>query len=176
MPFRSEHFKKHFIKEMGKECSFLDIDEYKNKKTPLQKVRFIRNTMKIMEDTIKPKHLQSIMQKCGMECIGQSLIKKAKTIYNDSTFLKSFLKKLNENHIGGGHLELNGNVIDASYTKCYCGSVSKTKESISLNYCYCSTGWYKKLFEEVLQKEIKVELIQSIINGADCCTFKIFIS
>jgi len=89
--------------------------------------------------------------------------------------MNDFIIKLNEQHIGGGRLHLQDNVIQAGYDRCYCGSVSAGKERMPLTYCYCSTGWYKRLFEEVLSRPLQVEILQSIINGADTCRFLIHI-
>jgi len=42
-------------------------------------------------------------------------------------------------------------------------------------YCNCSKGWVKQLFENVIDQEIKVELICSIIQGGDKCRFRIYL-
>ena len=41
------------------------------------------------------------------------------------------------------------------------------------NYCECSAGWYKKLFSEVFEKDVSVKILNTIINGANECTFEI---
>lgn len=41
------------------------------------------------------------------------------------------------------------------------------------NYCECSAGWYMKLFSEVFEKNVSVKIIDTIVNGADECTFEI---
>lgn len=49
------------------------------------------------------------------------------------------------------------------------------KRKISLTYCICSSGWFKALFESLLNKEKNVEILESISSGADECKFKIYI-
>ncbi len=39
--------------------------------------------------------------------------------------------------------------------------------------CYCSAGWYQRVFEEALGRPVKVRVLRSIISGADRCEFRI---
>ena len=72
-----------------------------------------------------------------------------------------------------------GDVLYQFYTpqsfgvKCYCSLVNAAEEKISLTYCHCSKGFVKKLWEEVLQRPVKVDLVQSVISGASECKFVI---
>jgi predicted hydrocarbon binding protein len=83
-----------------------------------------------------------------------------------------FLKFLNENHTGGGYLHIKNNKIIALYDRCYCG-ILKSAKDISPIYCECSAGWFEKLFSSVFEKEVDVKRIDTILNGADKCTFEI---
>jgi predicted hydrocarbon binding protein len=175
MPFKAERFIMHFKEITGMDCIYVNVDEYHNQKVPFKKASYLNKVMMNIEDKIGSNQLRMIMEKCGMECIGKSVLEKAKNIYKKNSSIDTFIDELNKNHIGGGYLKLNGNIIEAVYDKCYCGSVSKTRQTVSINYCYCSTGWYKRLFEEIFDKEVKVEIMQSIINGADSCKFNIYL-
>ncbi|MBN2364479.1 hypothetical protein JXL83_10160 [candidate division WOR-3 bacterium] len=175
MPFDTDRFNRSYKEITGSSCRCVKINAFKSKNSPKQKADFLYEAMSKIEEKIGTDNLKTVMEKCGMECIEDSLLQTAKQIYEKNTSMESFLDELNTNDIGGGHLTLNGTVIDVTYDKCYCGSVKHTKRKFPLIYCYCSTGWFKKLFEEILQKKVKVELIQTIINGADCCRLKIHI-
>lgn len=133
----------------------------------------MKQVVKELCNSIGIEKANLVMQMCGIECIGSTAIETARKLYKESKDIGDFLTKLNAQHIGGGNLRLDGNSILGGYDRCYCGSVSKTKSQIPLTYCFCSTGWYKKLFEEVLAKPVQVELLQSITNGADKCLFRI---
>jgi hypothetical protein len=78
-----------------------------------------------------------IMLHCGTKCISKSIIQKAKRLYSNSSDINDFMKLLNMNHIGGGRLSYRNGTITGGYDKCYCGSVSKTKIPISIDYCNC---------------------------------------
>lgn len=178
MPFKPKLFQEKFQKTTGRMPSDIistDLGEYETLGTPIQKARYIKKLMEDLVQKVPEGDVNHIMQECGKHCIGDSTIRVAKNLHKESVDLPEFLEKLNEHHIGGGNLHLEGDVVIGGYDKCYCGSVSKRKDDIPINYCYCSTGWYKRLFEEIYDKSIRVEILQSIASGADKCVFRIHI-
>jgi len=55
---------------------------------------------------------------------------------------------------------------------CHCprireGIVSNAK--IFPTYCYCGAGFYKGIWEYILQKPVKVELLESVLQGDQVC-------
>lgn len=58
------------------------------------------------------------------------------------------------------------------YAKCYC-NIPKKVDTMNKQYCECSAGWYERLFSEVFEKDVEVQIIDTIINGANECTFEI---
>lgn len=55
---------------------------------------------------------------------------------------------------------------------CHCPRVRdalKMGESLSTTYCYCGAGFYKSMWEEILQQPLEVELLQSVLNGDEVC-------
>jgi predicted hydrocarbon binding protein len=176
MPFKPKTFKESYKKVTGREYDgmlFKDLNVFESLGTPGQKAGFIKILMEELTKQVPKADANRIMQECGTSCIGESTIRKAKKLYKESSGMTEFLSKLNDNHIGGGLLQLDGNIISGGYDTCYCGSVSKTKEVMPITYCYCSTGWYKRLFEEVLEKAVEVEILETIASGADKCEFRI---
>jgi hypothetical protein len=113
------------------------------------------------------------MEACSESCFGKSLLEKARRLQAGAQNLEQLLVQLNEAHIGGGHLQRQGNVIHATYDRCYCGSVSQSKVPFSATYCGCSCGWYRRLFEGLLNQPVEVELLGSIIQGNENCQFLI---
>jgi hypothetical protein len=50
------------------------------------------------------------------------------------------------------------NTIVGGYDRCYCGRVKQTRQPFPTDtYCYCSTGWYKSLFEAAFGRPVKVK-------------------
>jgi hypothetical protein len=113
------------------------------------------------------------MEACGSSCISHSVMEKARRLQVDAQDLDDLLGRLNQAHIGGGHLQRQGDAIHATYDRCYCGSVSKSREPFSSTYCFCSCGWYRRLFEKLLHGPVEVELLCSILQGDENCQFLI---
>jgi hypothetical protein len=62
----------------------------------------------------------------------------------------------------------------ASY--CHCALVRpaiRDGTPVSPTFCLCGSGWYKTLWEGVLGKPVRVEIVKTVSQGADCCTFAI---
>jgi len=59
---------------------------------------------------------------------------------------------------------------------CHCPrirAVLMTRATISPTYCYCGAGFYKGIWEEILQKPVRLELLKSVLAGDDVCAFAI---
>jgi hypothetical protein len=59
---------------------------------------------------------------------------------------------------------------------CHCPrirAVLQTGESLPALYCYCGAGFYKGIWEEVLQRPVQVTVLESILQGGDVCRFAI---
>lgn len=125
-----------------------------------------------LESTCEETIVAQIMTPCGRQCIPESYIKRAKTIYSKAESIEDFLDLLNGTRIGGGNLHIKDGKIIGTYDKCYCGLANKVKD-LSPLFCYCSAGWYEQLFSSVLDKPVEVKNLQTILGGADKCEFEI---
>ena len=63
------------------------------------------------------------------------------------------------------------------YYACHCPFVREAilrgETDISANWCYCSGGFVKYPYEVILGKELKVDLLQSVLKGDPVCRFAI---
>jgi predicted hydrocarbon binding protein len=141
--------------------------------SPKKKAKFAKCLMDNFEKHFPENVRIKVMENCGRSCIGATIIQKAKKIKKNAKNLKELVDGFNKQHIGGGKLKLEGNKIYAVYDRCYCGMVNKAKEKFSSTYCNCSRGWLLELFEKVFEKPVKIDLIESIIQGAKTCKFAI---
>lgn len=149
-------------------CSHIGvIDE---NATPLKQARYMNDIL----DTAEEMNIcmTDTMHKCGGECLSANAIKIAKKLYAKSKDVAEFLQLLNEADIGGKNLHISGDKIIAVYKKCYC-NIPKKVEHMNKNYCECSAGWYMKLFSEVFEKNVAVQIVDTIVGGASECTFEI---
>lgn len=55
---------------------------------------------------------------------------------------------------------------------CHCPRVRealKLGARLSPTYCYCGAGFYKGIWEEILQRPVEVELLASVLQGDEVC-------
>lgn len=172
MPFKIHVFQENLAGRAG-EALAQACEAYAQLATPQQQARCIHEMMEILDREIDEPARRAIMEACGRQCISAGILDRARQVTQKAGDLDDLLERLNEVHLGGGHLRREGNVIHAAYDRCYCGSVNKTKEPFSATYCHCSCGWYGQLFEAVLGRPVAVELLGSIIQGDETCRFLI---
>jgi hypothetical protein len=179
MPFRVDNFQES-IEQMAKSAAkkklLLACDNYRKLTARGQKTIAIKTMMDLLDQSLATGKRNELMQSCGRRCICASTLKKAIRLQKQATSIDSLVELLNANHIGGGFLRCESDVISAEYHRCYCGSVSKTNTKFSPTYCQCSCGWYSQLFETALGKPVRVELLGSIIQENDKCRFKIYLT
>ncbi|HPJ24131.1 MAG TPA: hypothetical protein PK113_04395, partial [Bacillota bacterium] len=66
---------------------------------------------------------------------------------------------------------------DKKYYACHCPfareAVKAGKKDISGRFCYCSAGFAKFPFEIILDQELKIKVLNSVLMGDDFCRFSI---
>ena len=152
-----------------------DADQYKSYNY-VRKAAWWKRVIENLEQLTGREKSCEIMEKCGRKCCGSTSRRKAKEAMEQSETLEELVKRMNEKGIGGGRLTLKDKTtVHGGYDHCYCGQVKHTAEVFPEIYCHCSVGWYKQLFESALGTSVEVELVQSIITGADTCEFIIHV-
>ena len=59
---------------------------------------------------------------------------------------------------------------------CHCPRVREAVKDnlmISSTYCYCGAGFYKGIWEEILQRTVEVEVLESVLSGGEVCKIAI---
>ena len=62
---------------------------------------------------------------------------------------------------------------------CHCPRIRdglKMEMALSSTYCYCGAGFYQGIWEEILQRSVEVELLQSILRGDEVCQVAIHLN
>ena len=59
------------------------------------------------------------------------------------------------------------------YPTCYCSCVKRVDKPISKTWCYCTLGYTKRMFENILDRPVDVELMESVKTGGRECRIKI---
>lgn len=59
---------------------------------------------------------------------------------------------------------------------CHCPLVREyLDEGISPTFCYCGSGWYRQQWEGILGRPVKIEILKSLLNGDNECSFAIHV-
>ncbi len=120
---------------------------------------FLRDTLKLDDETI-----QTIVQR-GWGLAG---------VRQGSTIIATKIPK-------SGHLAAYMNEADPAVRRqlyCHCPRVRdvlKAGGTLSTTYCYCGAGFYKGLWEEILQAPVQIEVLETVLDGDDVCKFAIHI-
>jgi len=115
----------------------------------------------------------SVMEAMGNMCFHNFFAKIAEKVKEDSDGIVEIIQNINKMS-GGEYFKLEGNKIYATFNQCLCQvGVKETEEPIPKIYCNCSLGWMKSLFNVLLDKPFKVELLDSIVSGGKICQFVI---
>ena len=60
---------------------------------------------------------------------------------------------------------------------CHCSFVHPSLEEgasrLSPTFCYCGAGWYRRLWEGILGKPVKIKYVETLLRGNDQCSFTI---
>jgi effector-binding domain-containing protein/predicted hydrocarbon binding protein len=119
------------------------------------------------------------------------LIERMKNIYEDTHDIDIVLQKMEEN---GNYPKFTreGNVLYSSkqpynpeaFAKattreermkayCFCPMIKHSLDHISESFCYCGSGWVRRLWEGILEENVQVEIVKSLTKGDGECRFAV---
>ncbi len=56
---------------------------------------------------------------------------------------------------------------------CFCPTIRHNLDEVSSTFCYCGSGWARRLWEGILARPVKVEIVESLTKGDDQCSFAV---
>jgi len=68
--------------------------------------------------------------------------------------------------------------VEKRYYACFCPLVRdaiRRGEPVSRTFCHCSGGWYVQEWENVFGEKPRVDLVDTMLDGADACVFAIHV-
>ncbi len=126
------------------------------------------------------------------EEFGDGDILALRALYQASGDIETVLRSMRDNpdRFGQPFLE-NGAIIEvrrprdpAAYAKatdayqrqlaaCYCPLIRAARKRMPLEYCCCSAGWYRGIYQGIFGRPVDVVVEASLLNGDDHCRFSI---
>jgi len=151
--------------------------------SPEEVAEWLKNTMNKLDTLIDEKIRIQIMENCGFNCAEINKNHIENTLAKRETFktLDEFLDAEEKNPAQGTRLVREGGIIYQYYdpsafkVRCFCSLWRglKDDETVSPTWCLCSKGFVMKLWEALLGRPAKVELVESCISGAKQCKFAV---
>jgi len=174
-----------FADEDAKRKVMKGADALTAKSSKADVAMWVKGAMERLDALVDEETRVKIMENCGYACanVNKRVIEGAKVRRRKFKSVDEFLEAEQRKPMRGTKLIREGNVLYQFYTpatfakslRCYCGLLRglPVDEQVSKTYCNCSKGFVKKLWESVLEKPVKVDLIQSAVSGAKECKFAI---
>jgi hypothetical protein len=66
-------------------------------------------------------------------------------------------------------------LIDKIRAYCFCPIVYEMLDKAPRAFCYCGGGWARQIFERVLNKPVKVELLKTVTKGDNVCAWNLYL-
>jgi hypothetical protein len=67
---------------------------------------------------------------------------------------------------------------EKAYYYCHCPRIREAlkvqDKPIDMNYCYCGAGFYRAIWEYILQRSVRVEVVESIMKGDEVCKIAVY--
>ncbi len=131
--------------------------------------RWIRDLVASMDAHLEEPQRAAVLAECGRRCLPKSTVARARRLWKTEGDLDAWVAAMNAQHLGGGHLQREGDVIYGRYERCYCSLAKGAGEGLSTTFCHCSRAWLQGLFEGALGRSAQVELTQTVVGGAPDC-------
>lgn len=154
---------------------------------PAQVARWVQGAMKRLDDAVGKRARSRIMEECGAACAQANhgtidrVIAKRKKYGN----LEEFLEAEKDTLLPGMRLEKKGRSLYQYYMprsfgragRCFCSLISglPPDQTISPTYCQCSKGFAQKMWERVLGRPVKIEVLETVLTGAAECKFRVYL-
>jgi len=158
------------------------------------RTEWVSSIMSRLDDMADESQKHDILTKCGHR-FPEERLRKPRQVYERTNDIDVALGAMAEDSwFGNPRREGNtiystkGPINPEGYDKatsdvekkcnyCFCGVVRESLMNpdidISSTYCYCGAGWYRDIWERITGEPVKVEILESILNGDDVCSFAI---
>jgi hypothetical protein len=153
--------------------------------SPLIMARWVKGAMERLDRLVDNETRIRIMENCGYNCalVNKSVIQRAKTRRKKHKSVDEFLESEQRKPPAGMRMTREGDLIYQFYTpssfsrpmRCYCSLLRGllTNDIVSATYCHCGKAFAQRYWENILERPVKVDLLQSCVSGAKECKFAI---
>lgn len=137
--------------------------------------RWINSLVEGLDESVNESTKIEILEKCGNDCSHyHGHVERIRVIKKEAKSLDEILDMMNKEEMWCGKWRKEGNIIYSKCNKiCGCPLVGCGMIKLSPTHCYCSHGYMKSVFGEILEKPFEVKLEKSIGRGDDVCHYTV---
>jgi predicted hydrocarbon binding protein len=172
----------------GKKAREKVLEENENLATvrdPKQIAIWVQGAMRRLDRAVDKKTRARVMEECGYACAAAHRKTIDRVIAKRKKYksLEEFLEREKNKLLPGMRLERKGQSLYQYYMpqsfrypmRCFCSLLRELppEETVSATYCQCSKGFVQKMWEPILGRPIKVEILETAVSGAKECKFKV---
>ncbi len=163
-----------------------------NWKTP-KDIRFdwLKGAMEKLKAIASEEQCFDIVSKCA-HIFPDPTIEKFRIVFRKEGTVEAVLKAMKDDPFFPPKPEREGNVLyfekvpanrkaweEASNPEekrrayCHCPAVRDRLEDIDAVFCYCGSGWFRRLWEGILEQPVRVSVVKCLPAGDEVCRFAV---
>jgi predicted hydrocarbon binding protein len=146
------------------------------KEPPLELIKtWIASVIEGINKCVNDDTKKEILENCGEACaIYHGHLEKIASMKEKGRNLEEILDYMNQEKKWCGDWIQRENILSSTCEECECPLVLTEIVKLSPTFCYCSRGFVKSVFEEILGKPVNVELKKAIGRGDEVCHFLVY--
>lgn len=142
---------------------------------PEERRLWINTAMKELSLHFDRQSVWNIRMGCHCETGLTALVRLLRNCRNAASSFSSFgelLQTLSTEYFGDEYLYVKDNYIYRNLYSCPCPMLKGISSLEGPEWCYCTGGYHKAALETAFERPVRVELLQSVMQGADCCRYR----
>lgn len=156
-----------------------------------ERARIIKQALHKLDEVATEEQKYEALSVCGHK-FPVELIEEMRTLYRETNSIDTVIQAMKDGHSFYPQLRREGNIIynkksparkeafENAKTReermaaiCFCPLLKDVWDEMPDTFCYCSAGWPRRLFEGILETQVKVDVTKSLLKGDDYCEFAI---
>ncbi len=152
-----------------------------------KRAQWIKSAMDRLDQLAGKEQRYDIVSSCA-HIFPRERIDKLRAIYQQSQDVDKVLQTMCEDTFWFEEPIRKGNVIHATKNPfdseafkkakteaekrrayCHCNMIKNHLDEMNVTFCHCGAGWYRQLWEGILEKPVRIELMKSLVKGDDVC-------
>lgn len=156
-----------------------------------QRASIIIDAMRKLDEVATEEQKYEALSCCGHEFPAE-LIEEMRILYRKTNSIDIIIQAMKDGHHFYPQLRREGNILydrkaparkesfDKAQTRtekmnaiCFCPLLKDVWNEMPGTFCYCASGWARRLFEGILETKLKVDVVKALTKGDEYCEFAI---